>query len=181
MPKIMIFGAAGSGATTLAKEISEIFKIPHFDSDDYFWVKSDPPYITKLSLPERQSNLKTDLESKNEWILSGSIHSWAPFVADMLTHAIYLYIPEEIRMQRLLAREESRFGNRIKNGGDMYDVHQSFMKWAAGYEVNSEISRTKSKDLAWANSLQCAFLKIENNQDINVIVNNAINWIHKPS
>lgn len=177
MSKILIFGAAGSGTTTLANKVSQILKIEHFDSDYYYWEKTDPPFTTKIPLIERQSNLKNDLLKTQNWIVSGSVHSWGSFIADMLTHAIFLYVSKEERMKRIVLREYTRYGARIEPGGDMHEHHQSFLEWAASYDDdNNKTSRTKEKHLDWASSLQCPVLKIEND-NCDVALERMIDWI----
>ena len=37
-------------------------------------------------------------------------------------------------MERLLQREQERFGERILLGGDMYEQSQAFLAWAASYD-----------------------------------------------
>ena len=39
--KILIFGASGSGTTTLGKEIEKITDFTHLDVDDYYWKKTE--------------------------------------------------------------------------------------------------------------------------------------------
>ncbi|BDD11489.1 hypothetical protein FUAX_39210 (plasmid) [Fulvitalea axinellae] len=41
--KILIFGASGSGTTTLGKEIAKRAKFTHLDADDYYWKPTNPP------------------------------------------------------------------------------------------------------------------------------------------
>lgn len=54
-PKIVqILGASGSGTTTLGKAISEKYDSKHLDTDDYFWLPTDPKYTTKREPSERQ-------------------------------------------------------------------------------------------------------------------------------
>ena len=43
---IHIFGASGSGTTTLGRAIHETFRHAHLDTDNYFWISTDPPYTT---------------------------------------------------------------------------------------------------------------------------------------
>ena len=38
--KILIFGASGSGTTTLGKEIEKRTDFTHLDIDDYYWKKT---------------------------------------------------------------------------------------------------------------------------------------------
>lgn len=40
--RIHIFGASGSGTTTLANALSNNMNLPHYDTDDYFWIRTDP-------------------------------------------------------------------------------------------------------------------------------------------
>ena len=44
---IHIFGASGSGTTTLAEKISRELGYFHLDTDDYFWLPTDPPFCRK--------------------------------------------------------------------------------------------------------------------------------------
>jgi len=43
---IMVFGASGSGTTTLGREFAKILGFTHLDIDDYFWEKTDVPYTS---------------------------------------------------------------------------------------------------------------------------------------
>lgn len=43
--RINIFGDLGTGVTTMGEKLSKVLKVPYYDSDDYFWEKTDPPYI----------------------------------------------------------------------------------------------------------------------------------------
>ena len=54
--KILIFGASGSGTTTLASEIETKTGFKHLDVDDYYWKKTNPPYQEKIPLTERNEN-----------------------------------------------------------------------------------------------------------------------------
>ena len=46
--KILIFGASGSGTTTLANEIETRTDFKHLDVDEYYWEKTNPPYQIKI-------------------------------------------------------------------------------------------------------------------------------------
>ena len=51
--RIHIVGASGSGTTTLAKELGKELNYKHFDTDNFFWVKTHPPYQQKTQVEER--------------------------------------------------------------------------------------------------------------------------------
>lgn len=44
---IHIYGASGSGTSTLGRKISEELGYKFMDTDDYFWLPTNPKYITK--------------------------------------------------------------------------------------------------------------------------------------
>jgi adenylate kinase family enzyme len=46
MRHVHILGASGSGATTLGAALAQRLGFTHLDSDDFFWIKTDPPYVT---------------------------------------------------------------------------------------------------------------------------------------
>ncbi|WP_051403467.1 hypothetical protein [Schnuerera ultunensis] len=70
---IHIFGASGSGITTLARAIDEAFGYTHLDTDDYFGTPTDPPYMTKRTPYERQELLKADIAKNEKCVISGSL------------------------------------------------------------------------------------------------------------
>ena len=50
---IHIYGASGSGTSTLGRNISEKLGYFFMDTDDYFWEQTDPPYTKKRNLSTR--------------------------------------------------------------------------------------------------------------------------------
>ena len=42
--RVLVLGATASGTTTLARALADRWSVPHADTDDYFWVPTDPPY-----------------------------------------------------------------------------------------------------------------------------------------
>jgi adenylate kinase family enzyme len=58
--KVFIFGASGSGTTTLANEIEKRAYFKHLDVDDYYWKKTEPAFQEKTPLNKRNEKLKAD-------------------------------------------------------------------------------------------------------------------------
>jgi adenylate kinase family enzyme len=48
--KIYITGPSGLGTTTLGRTLSHRLNIFHGDSDDFFWLQTDPPFTKKETL-----------------------------------------------------------------------------------------------------------------------------------
>jgi adenylate kinase family enzyme len=57
---INIFGASGSGVTTLGNALAEKLGYSYFDSDHYFWEKSDPPFTLRRDAEKRNSMINND-------------------------------------------------------------------------------------------------------------------------
>jgi adenylate kinase family enzyme len=76
---IHLLGPSGSGTSTLGKVIAERLNIPWYDTDDLFWMKTDPPFTTIREKEKRILLLQEILENNKSWVLSGSIHNGAIF------------------------------------------------------------------------------------------------------
>lgn len=159
--RIHILGASGSGTTTLAHEINKKMNYTHFDTDNYFWVKTEPPFTQKRDVKERVELLTHDLHSVDKWVLSGSLCGWGDEFIPLFDLIIYLWIPEEIRIKRLLEREQQRYGEDIKPGGLMYQSHIEFIEWASKYDLGDMNIRSKQLHYSWLKNLPCKVLKIE--------------------
>ncbi|MGZ3790458.1 MAG: AAA family ATPase [Bacteriovorax sp.] len=159
--KIHIFGASGSGVTTLGKNLSEHFHIPFFDADDYYWKNTDPPFQEANPIEMRSSLLKSALSTHPSWVISGSLISWEDNFRDEFTLAIYLYAPKEERIRRIKIRENERFGNRIEISGDMYEAHKKFIEWAKQYDEGILNGRSRPRHEVWITTLKCPVVRIE--------------------
>ncbi len=49
---IHLYGASGSGTSTIGRYISETSGYYFMDTDDYFWEPTNPPYTTKRNISE---------------------------------------------------------------------------------------------------------------------------------
>jgi adenylate kinase family enzyme len=159
--RIHILGASGSGTTTLASIISKKSGYKHIDTDDYYWVKTEPPFTQKRKPEERIKLLSEAMQSCDKWILSGSLCGWGDVLIPLFDLVIYLWIPQDVRMERLKEREFQRYGNEIKAGGKLYDSHLEFMEWASQYDTGDMNIRSKKLHYTWLNSLPCQVIKIE--------------------
>jgi adenylate kinase family enzyme len=156
-----ILGASGSGTTTLAKALAERLRCKHFDTDDYYWMKTDPPFTTKNSIEDRVRNLSLDLGQFESWTLSGSLVSWGEAIASFFSCVIFLYVPTEIRLQRLYDRERLRHGKRIELGGDMHLIHKEFIEWASKYDSKEFKGRSLQVHESWLKQLSCPVIRID--------------------
>jgi adenylate kinase family enzyme len=160
---IIIFGASGSGTTTIGHELARLLGCKHFDIDDYFWEKTSLPFTIKCPLDERIKKLKTDLTEN--FVLSGSMLGWSETFEPLFTTAVYVTTPTDIRIERLKNREFKRFGDRILPSGDMYDNHIEFIEWAKTYDYSGEQQRSKMAHENWVNTLPCPVIRVDGTWD----------------
>jgi len=159
--RIHVFGGSGSGTTTLGRALAESMRVRYFDNDDYFWHPTEPPFTTQRPRDERIALLSRDLAQADSWVLSGSMCGWGELFLKDCTLAVFLRIPPEIRMQRIVARERQRYGARIDPGGDMHEQSRTFVEWARHYDTAGIEQRSRTLHEEWMKALQCRSLRIE--------------------
>jgi adenylate kinase family enzyme len=108
--RIHITGASGAGVTTLGRALGGSLAIPHHDTDDYFWLPTCPPYRDKRDIGDRLWLMREVFLDRADWILSGSLDGWGDPLILYFDLVVFLYVPTEIRLQRLRSREATRFG-----------------------------------------------------------------------
>ncbi len=162
--KIHLLGPSCSGTTTLGKLIAKEYKIPWYDSDDIFWIKTDPPFTQKRELHERIEMLQEIFKNNDSLVLSGSVLKWGDSIKNLLDIVIYKYAEQDIRIQRLLAREKQRYGDRINPGNDMHQIHKEFVEWAKKYEVGGMEMRSKKSELEWIKDITGKLIMLEGNE-----------------
>lgn len=163
---IHIYGASGSGTTTLGKYISTKAGFYFMDTDDYFWEQTDPPYTTKRDISQRLAMMKNDISKSSKTVISGSLAGWGDELISLFTLAIRIETDTDIRIERLKKREREHFGSRIDIGGDMYEKHREFMKWAYSYDNGDIDMRSKAKHDEWQKLLQCRQIKLDGSNSL---------------
>ena len=163
---IHIFGASGSGTSTLARAICDRTGYVFLDSDDYLWAPTDPPFTTKRPSAERVTMLERDMEEAENAVLSGSLVGWGDPLIPRFTLAVRLVVPHDIRMERIKRRELDRHGDRILPRGDMYEIHQAFLQWAAAYDEGPATMRSRAMHDLWQQKLTCPLLTLDGTRSV---------------
>ena len=153
---IHIFGASGSGTTTLGRALAADMGLVHMDTDDYYWLPTDPKFTTKRPIEERLRLMNADIDAAQRGVvISGSLTGWGDALIPRFTCAIRLNTSTEVRIERLRQREYAHFGERIREGGDMYENHLAFLEWAAQYDTGDVTMRSKACHDEWVRLLPC--------------------------
>ena len=165
--RIHILGASGSGTSTLGAALSVRLGAPHLDTDDYFWLPTDPPFEEPRPVPERLALLSADLDATREWVLSGSLCGWGDPLIPRFEWIVFLFVTTGRRLARLHGRERSAFGEEaIAPGGRMHENYTAFLEWAAGYDDGGLEMRSLARHEAWLDELRCPVLRFEGELEV---------------
>jgi adenylate kinase family enzyme len=153
-----LFGASGSGTTTLGLTLCSMLGWPYFDTDDYFWLSTQVPFTARRPAAERNQLLAGDLAQHAHAIVGGSLGGWGDEWFTRFDLAVFLWLPPGLRLQRLREREQWRY--------DLSDPAQlarttAFLTWAAGYDDNSTGgTRTMASHTSWLTRFTCPLLEL---------------------
>lgn len=168
--RLHVTGASGAGSTTLGRALANALALPHFDSDDFFWRPTNPPYLEVRPSAERSSLMEALFLPRNGWILSGSGLGWGD-VADRFDLVVFLYAPTQVRLDRLRERESRRFGaEATAPSGWRHAETESFLDWAAHYDDGTREGRSLLMQLEALAKLTCPVLRLDGAQPVEELV-----------
>jgi adenylate kinase family enzyme len=164
--RIHILGASGSGTTSLASAIADKHGHRRLDTDDFFWVPTNPPFREKRPHDERLARLREALGS-GPWVLSGSLCGWGDPLIPEFDLVVFLVIPTPVRLARLRAREIARYGHQaVAAGGELHQAHVEFLEWAGRYDTGGLEMRSRALHEAWLAALPGAVLRLEGDRSV---------------
>ena len=151
--KVHIVGASGSGTTTLARALAPSLAATALDSDDYFWLPTQPPFTDRRDRALRHQLVMADLEQHPRAILSGAIIGWGDDLEHAFDLVVFLSLPHDLRVSRLRDRELARYGQ----------INEPFIAWAAGYDDDppSSSTRNRRRQHEWLSERRCPVLRLE--------------------
>jgi len=132
--RIHIIGSVGSGKTTLAKELSTKFNIPHYELDNVVWIRKEAGDIRRTE-QEKIDHLKAIIRTEN-WIIEG-VH-YEDWVAQSLHHAdfiIFLDTNYFIHIYRIIKRFIlQKLGLEKSNYKPTFAIFINLLKWNRRFE-----------------------------------------------
>jgi uridine kinase len=151
--KVHIVGASGSGTTTLARALAPALGAIALDSDDYYWLPTQPPFRDRRDRALRHQLVMADLNLHPRAILSGAIIGWGDDLEHAFDLVVFLSLPHELRVRRLRERELARYGQ----------INEPFIAWAAGYDDDppSSSTRNRRRQHEWLSERRCPVLRLE--------------------
>lgn len=178
--KIYLIGASGAGVSTLGIALARHLGVPHVDVDDHYWQPSDPPFDQAWP-PERRLESLTQALGLEPWVISGSMDGWGDAIIAQADWVLYIDTPTPLRLARIRAREQQRFGARILPGGDMHARHLAFLQWAAAYDDGTREGRSRPRHHAWLARLDRPQGSIEGSGSMQQMLEQALAIIAGPA
>lgn len=132
--RIHLFGASGSGCSSLGRYMAAALHVHFFDTDDFYREKTEPPFVQRRLPLERKVSLEQSLRHCDAYVLAGEMSSWKERAPPEFTLVVFVRTPKQRRYTRLLARERERYGDRVAPGGDLHAISSAFLAWCAAYD-----------------------------------------------
>ena len=156
---ICVCGLNGSGKTTLAKALSQKINFCHFDVEDYYFdSKAGAPYAQARTREQVEELLINDIQKHPQFVFSAVNGNFNDAVTSKYKLVIYLSVPLNERMCRIKKRAYDKFGDRVLEGGDMYEQEQKFFEFCA--------KRSDEKIIQWLDTLSCSVLRLDGTDTI---------------
>ena len=154
---IIVFGPNGSGKTTLGRELARILNFKHMDIEDYYFEKSEIPYTIERSHEDCLNLMLADIEKYRSFIITALTGEFGDTIPMFYNLAVYMTAPKELRVKRVKQRAYKHHGERVCEGGDMYEDYLKF--------VNAVSSCSLSRIEQWMKTLSCPVIRIDGAED----------------
>ncbi|MCL2647833.1 MAG: AAA family ATPase [Phycisphaerales bacterium] len=165
--RIHITGASGCGTTTLGQALAKQLQFAVLDADDFFWEPTTPPYQKKRNRPDRLAMILQALSNHPQAIVSGSICGWGDALEQSFDLVIFLTVRTEVRIKRLLAREQAKLG---------YIDHE-FITWAGQYDTGGLEMRSRALHEKWLAEMICPIIRLDGENPIAMSVDAVLRTI----
>ncbi len=173
MTGIIVCGGNGAGKSTLGKALAAELGLPFMDIEDYYFAKENTEYdyAAARTRDEVSELLLDDMKCCGGFVLSAVKGNYGTHVENMFTHAVFINVPKEIRLQRVRERSYKKFGDRMLPNGDLYEREEKFFAMVE--------SRTDDDVVAWLESLNVPMIEVEGTRPIDISIAEIKAWLMK--
>lgn len=170
---ILVCGLNGSGKSTFGKALAEKLGYHFIDNEDLYFPKSNPNYIYAIprSEAEVESLLIKEVRAHENFVFAAVYGDHGKEILPFYKCAIVLKVPKEVRMQRVRDRSFQKFGDRMLEGGDLYEKEERFFQLVS--------KRSEDSVEKWARSLSCPVIRIDGTKPVEENINFIIEEIHR--
>ena len=127
---ILICGLNGSGKSTLGRMLSEKIRYHFIDSEDLFFKRNEEndSYLSPRSKEEAVKILMNEVNKHKNFVFAAVKGDLSEEILPLYTYIFELKVPKDERMKRIKNRSFIKFGERMKEGGDLYESEKAFFK-----------------------------------------------------
>ena len=154
--RILITGASGSGTSTLAEALANELGVAYLDTDDYYWLPTEPPFQQKRDGQERFTLLLNELKANTSAVVAGSVMDWGDELENIFDLIVFLYLDTKIRLECLQRREIERYGQ----------ADPEFLALAAKYDLGVAEGRSLPRHMVWLSVRTCPVLKLDGDMSV---------------
>ena len=138
--------------------MARILAYKHMDIEDYCFAPSEIPYTRERSREECLRLMLADMQRHPSFVLCAVTGDFGEEIMSMYALAVHVTAPRDVRMMRIRQRAFDQHGERILEGGDMFEQEENFFRFAA--------SRPLARIEQWAAQLSCPVLRVDGMQPI---------------
>lgn len=152
---IIICGLNGAGKSTLAKALAKEIDYQFIDIEDLYFPKENPEYMYSdpRSFEEVETMLLNIISEKDNFVLASVKGNFREEIVSHFKCAIYIDVSKEIRIKRVYKRSYIKFGERMCEGGDLYEKEHSFFEWVTSRDENTVKN--------WLSTISCPIIKVD--------------------
>ena len=156
---ILMCGLNGAGKSTLGRALAERIDFHFIDNEDLYFPGTDPYYIyaSPRTREEVEKLLSYEVKEHENFVFT-SVKGDYRNCASLFQYAVLIYVPRDIRIQRVKDCSFQKFGDRMLPGGDLYEQEENFFDLVR--------SRAENTVEEWAKSLSCPIIRVDGTKPV---------------
>jgi hypothetical protein len=174
MVHIHVTGASGPGTTSLGRVLAKEIGISHLDTDDFFWLRTDPLFTTPRDREERIDLLRKRALPHQGWVLSGVRAGLGrEDRAAVRPGRVPCAWSRSVDCSGCATGRRPAMARASGPAATIVDEHREFMEWAARYDTAGLEQRSLVAHEQWLATQTCPVLRLDSSRPVADLVRDA--------